>query len=61
MTSGAEVEARHEFRQANARIVLALSILGHRPWCPDCRSDADDTRMALLGATIDELREGIPE
>lgn len=36
---------------------LALSILEHALWCPGCMSAADLARMALMGATIDELRQ----
>lgn len=51
----------HPERETNGRIALALSILQHRSFCPACRKNVDDARLALLGASIEELREGIPD
>jgi hypothetical protein len=42
---------------ANARIALALSILGHRTFCTDCAGHVEQAVLALRGATIDELQE----
>jgi hypothetical protein len=52
-----EVNARRHLHEANARIVLALSILRGRDWCPDCRRAASQAQAALLGATVTELAE----
>ena len=48
--SGVDVEPQ-------ARIALGLSILQHRSFCADCQPHAEQARYALLGATVDELRE----
>jgi hypothetical protein len=50
---------RHAEHEANARIALALSILQHRSFCPACHPHADQTRLALLGATVEELARGV--
>jgi hypothetical protein len=36
---------------------LALSILQHRHFCDDCEPHAEQAILALLGATVDELRQ----
>jgi hypothetical protein len=40
-----------------ARVALALSILGHRQICANCANHTDQVKLALQGATIDEIRE----
>ena len=50
---------RHAEHESNARIALALSILQHRSFCPACHLHADQTRLALLGATVEELARGV--
>lgn len=51
----------HVERETNARIALALSILQHRSFCPDCRTHAGHAQFALLGASIDELNAGVAD
>lgn len=46
-------------RETNARIALGLSILQHRTFCPACRPHAEQARYALLGATVEELADGV--
>jgi hypothetical protein len=36
---------------------LALSILQQRTFCAPCLAHVDEAVLALLGATLDELRE----
>ncbi len=36
-------------------VTLALSILSHRRWCPDCAPSAYQVAAALQGKGIDEL------
>jgi hypothetical protein len=50
---------RRALHENNARIALALSILQHRTFCPACHLHADQTRLALLGATVEELARGV--
>jgi hypothetical protein len=40
-----------------ARVALALSILGHRQICANCAHHTEQVKLALQGATIDEIRE----
>jgi hypothetical protein len=43
--------------EAHGRLRLALSILQHRHFCPDCTRHVDQAVLALLGGTVDEIRE----
>lgn len=59
MTKSAEdqspqVSTCHE--TPRGRIALALSILRQRRFCKDCALHADQAVLALLGASIDEIR-----
>lgn len=36
-------------------VLLALAILGHRPWCPSCAPHAAHLIAALLGRSITEI------
>jgi hypothetical protein len=38
-----------------ARVALALSILGHRQICANCARHTDQVKLALQGASIDEI------
>ena len=60
MPSGSDTElALRASRESNSRIALGLSILQHRPFCTSCAPHADQARLALLGATVQELADGI--
>ena len=37
------------------QVPLALSILDWRHWCGDCRHHADQIRLALLGARVEDF------
>jgi hypothetical protein len=37
------------------RVALALSVLQHRTFCPDCAKHVDQIILALRGATLDEI------
>lgn len=39
-------------------VLLALAILGHRPWCPDCAPHAAHLIAALLGYGIEDIAHG---
>jgi hypothetical protein len=57
-------DATGQARQApdyGPRVALALSIIQHRAWCPRCRPHAEQARYALLGASIQELADGVAD
>lgn len=39
------------------RVALALAIVGHRPWCEDCRAHARLVEGALRGESLADLAE----
>ena len=41
--------------ELEARVALALSIVQHRTFCADCRPHTSQIRLALIGASIDEI------
>lgn len=42
-------------RSDHERVNLALSLVNHRNFCPDCIEQANLIRLALLGADIGDL------
>lgn len=52
-------DPRPDQRVLWVRARLALSILSHRPWCPQCAGHARQVEQALNGVSVEELaREG---
>lgn len=46
-----------ESQELRGRINVALSLVQHRHFCGECQRIADLIRMALAGASIDQLQE----
>jgi len=52
------LNAAQQNHELNGRIALALSILQHRHFCEQCHPHVSQARQALLGASVDEIRDG---
>lgn len=50
------VETRSDLRGRINLALSLLSLLSHRPVCPQCQHTAELVQTALSGASIDELR-----
>lgn len=46
-----------EAQELRGRLNVAMSLVQHRHFCGDCQRIADLVRMALSGASIDQLQE----